>query len=38
MARLMTTIGIMLESFSRLGGLSIVVLKYLPDLAPTVTI
>lgn len=37
MARLMTTRGLMLATFTPLEGLSNVVLKYMPDMAPTVT-
>ncbi len=37
MARLMTTSGLMLSTFTPLEGLSNVVLKYLPDMAPEVT-
>ncbi len=37
MARLMTTRGLMLSTFTPLEGLSNVVLKYMPDMAPTVT-
>lgn len=36
MARLMTTMGLMISTFTPLGGLSNVVLKYLPEMAPTV--
>jgi phage terminase large subunit-like protein len=37
MARLMTTNGLMLSTFTPLEGLSDVVLMYLPEMAPTVT-
>ena len=37
MARLMTTHGLMISTFTPLDGLSNVVLKYLPDMAPEVT-
>lgn len=37
MARLMTTNGMMLSTFTPLEGLSNVVLRYMPDMAPTVT-
>jgi phage terminase large subunit-like protein len=37
MARLMTTSGLMISTFTPLEGLSNVVLKYLPEMAPTVT-
>jgi phage terminase large subunit-like protein len=36
MARLMTTRGLMISTFTPLEGLSNVVLKYLPEMAPTV--
>jgi phage terminase large subunit-like protein len=37
MARLMTTSGLMISTFTPLEGLSNVVLKYLPEMAPEVT-
>lgn len=37
MARLMTTNGMMLSTFTPLEGLSNVVLRYMPDMAPAVT-
>lgn len=37
MARLMTTSGLMISTFTPLEGLSNVVLKYLPEMAPAVT-